>query len=174
MPVISCKFHKIVVDKGRFTRALADRAVEMLHIAGGRAFTASYTLVPIWTGESRGSMDRLAEFFGVESDFIVPHPNSLKRRARNRWTSQIKSPEEGHAHASVTLDANVRSGTITLRFHHFAEGLHFNDKREGRSSMSPFNFTLTFMQLWRGYFLHEMSKNPAFPVSKFAYRQRMY
>lgn len=52
----SAKLNKFVIDKGKFTKTLDDKATALLKGAAREWLRAVYVKVPVWTGEARGSL----------------------------------------------------------------------------------------------------------------------
>jgi len=171
MSTVQFKFSRFKLDKGRFTKALSDQVRAAMIRAGRSSYLDTYTQVPVWTGESRGALNALADAFGLPHEIVTPVE---KKERFNRFTGELKTPDEGYSYAFVEGPARGAGNTISLTFSLRAEGFILGDKHELRNtSKAPFNFSLNFRALWRSRLEHEL-KLLDIPPMTYASRQRMY
>lgn len=165
-PTVTFTARKFVLDKGKFTNALAEDIRQKMLVAGRLAFDGSHKRIPTWTGESRESLNAIIVALGGNPKTVVP------RRGAVEWVGMGRYPGSAEEFTVGPTYDPVRQ-RIFFRYFTTAEGFILGDTKPlANTEKAPFKFARTFSKLWKAYLMHEIKKSPGLPVSKFSYTQR--
>jgi hypothetical protein len=114
---------KIILDKGRFTKAVDSKLKEIHKRANKDMIKAVYPKVPVWTGEARGTLVPFARSVGA----VIPINPVAVRRGHNATTGANQS----------TFNIVMKDGKYITQID--IQLLHYNylESNPGRSPTAP-------------------------------------
>lgn len=184
--VVNIKFSKFKLDRGKFIKAVSDKIIRAMMLSGQVAFRMAYNLVPVWTGESRGSLraiPRALDAPDIESELMSSVYNGIaavyeQRRKKSDWkrknsiTGRTKGPFSGDSIADAPI--RVVGNKIVFKFFSNADGFRLGDKRAIKNSpTSPWGFSKIFARNWKRLLKAQIELDRNIRLSKFSTQQRM-
>lgn len=168
--MITVKFSKFKLDEGRFKKVLADEVIKRMNKAGRQALMLTNHRVPVWTGESRGSLASIANALGapdVAADILASAAAGSTREKRKNRYGEYKTFISGLVESEPLHRGS--GNVITFKFRSRADGLRVGDKRAiSNSPTSPWGFSRKFTRLWKTLTMAEIKLDPSLPIRKFS------